>query len=410
MKKIVLIALALAAAVACEKNDGDERHSKRVDITLTKAQESYVEAANNLGLEMLDSKIQSEKNAFIFSPLSTQISLGMLSAGADGETADQINNTLGFAEDAEGTMQYLTSLCQQLKAMDAKTDFNISNSLLINTQFEDNILPEYGNVISDFDDAMVFESDFGENGPLADEVNSWSRKHTNGHIPEVISPEKIKKEAASYIINALYFKSKWEMPFEEGNTRDKQFTDSEGAVREVPMMNLSEDVKYFENGDLQAIELPYGNGAFSYTAILPRRGLDLADITTQLKDGLYRQITEQLLEARVDVSLPKYEQDASIDIAPIVSRLGLTLPFSDDANFGKMLRDYRGFSVTDFSQKVYFSLDESGAEATVIHKSEVSEVATPPADIDRVFIADHPFIYLVSETSSDTILFIGLYN
>ncbi|MEE3431015.1 MAG: serpin family protein, partial [Candidatus Cryptobacteroides sp.] len=89
MKKIVLIALALAAAVACEKNDGDERHSKRVDITLTKAQESYVEAANNLGLEMLDSKIQSEKNAFIFSPLSTQISLGMLSAGADGETADQ---------------------------------------------------------------------------------------------------------------------------------------------------------------------------------------------------------------------------------------------------------------------------------------------------------------------------------
>ena len=123
-----------------------------------------------------------------------------------------------------------------------------------------------------------------------------------------------------------------------------------------------------------------------------------------------RQITEQLLEARVDVSLPKYEQDASIDIAPIVSRLGLTLPFSDDANFGKMLRDYSGFRVTDFSQKVYFSLDESGAEAKVIHKSEVSEVATPPADIDRVFIADHPFIYLVSETSSDTILFIGLYN
>lgn len=403
----------LLLSTSCDKSDVDSRHELREDLVLTKSQEKYVQAGNQFGFRLLNSSLQQEEEACLLSPLSAQIALGMLSAGASGDTEKQLVSALGFSEDAEGTMAYLSSLCGQLKNMDRKTDFDLANLLLLNSLRAGRVLPSYTEAVSSYADAKVDIRDFvSESEAIAKDVNVWSDKHTKGRIPKLVEPGTFTFSQVSHIINALYFKSQWSKPFKEEDTKPANFTSLNGNKASVPMMHQTEKFDYYEDSDLQALTMEYGNGAFSYTAILPKTGTSIGAVAGELENGLFQKISEQSSEQKVVVSLPKYEQEFTVDMIPLCQSLGLTLPFGEKADFSRMIQSNDVVRVTAFEQKLFISVDEFCAEASAVSRIEIDGGTAPPpgASHDIFFNANHPFIYLVSETSSQTVLFVGLFD
>lgn len=418
MKKISsnfgALSIAVLLLAACNSEDEDNRNVKRQDIVLTKAQTEYVESGNELGLELLANQFKENNGACLISPLSSQIALGMLAPGAAGETQDQIVSTLGFGDDATATIQYLSTLTKQLKEADRKTDLEVSNMLLTNTAGSTSIKQDYIDLVSEYSDAELYSANFFEDrDQIIDKVNSWSSKHTGGRIPALMSENDLNELAKGYIINALYFKSKWSSPFSKEETKNDKFTYLDGKEDRIPMMHKTSDFSYYEDDDLQALQMDYGNGAFAYTAILPKDAEDLEDILDQLSEDLYEEILSSSSTCKVSVSLPKYKREVTVNMIPLYISAGLTLPFTKEADLSNMLeKKDKGYYVTDFTQKVYIDVDESGAEAAATSKLEIGYVTAPPVDVTKpkVFKADHPFVYLITETSTGTILFAGIYN
>ena len=233
MKKISsnfgALSIAVLLLAACNSEDEDNRNVKRQDIVLTKAQTEYVESGNELGLELLANQFKENNGACLISPLSSQIALGMLAPGAAGETQDQIVSTLGFGDDATATIQYLSTLTKQLKEADRKTDLEVSNMLLTNTAGSTSIKQDYIDLVSEYSDAELYSANFFEDrDQIIDKVNSWSSKHTGGRIPALMSENDLNELAKGYIINALYFKSKWSSPFSKEETKNDKFTYLDG--------------------------------------------------------------------------------------------------------------------------------------------------------------------------------------
>ena len=246
---------------------------------------------------------------------------------------------------------------------------------------------------------------------LVNEINSWSNQHTNGHIPQLLEPEDIRADVVSCLMNALYFNSQWAVPFKKENTRQDDFTSTDGAVRRVPMMFQKKTHLYYENDELQAVTLGYGNGAFCFTTILPKDGVSVLKIVEELKDGLFGAINNLASYETVAVSLPAFENVFTVDMIPLCSSFGLTSAFDElNADFSKMI-SLNGVYVSSFKQKLFIRVNEQGAEASAVTHVETSEVTGPEEELPwKEFKANHPFLYVISETSSQTILLTGLFS
>ena len=421
MKRNVCL-LVLSLLISCTKL-GDNRHVEREDLVLTKAQAGFVSYGNDFGLNLLKNQEDLDYRNLILSPLSTQISIGMLLPGARGETAGEMVSALGFGQDAEETIQYLSTLSDQLKSMDKKTDFRISNALVINSSSHVKILPSYQQTLSEFADAEVFSGNFRSES-LVSEVNKWSSRNTDGMIPVLIdSKNPLSGSAVAILLNALCFKSTWDKPFNNRLTLDAYFQTTDGVPVRLPMMNMQDYFRYYDDDRLQALQMDYGNGAFVFTIILPREGVLLSDILAELDDATLRSFNASFQEMEVSVRIPKYKIEYSVDLIPMLKAAGIQRAFEPSissgpdeivsgADFGNMVSPSGGVFVSEVLQKASFKLDEDGTEAAAI--TEVEIAATAPADGSssrhKVFWANHPFLYMISERSSQAILFVGTFT
>lgn len=159
--------------------------------------------------------------------------------------------------------------------------------------------------------------------------------------------------------------------------------------------------------------MDYGNGAFCYTAILPDDMADLPAVCGQLADGLLEEIQDNSNPVTVEVSIPKYKTEMTVDMKELCKAMGLTIPFDvDKANFGNMMSSDRRVAVTAFTQLLSINVDESGSEAAAVSKGELGQPTAGEEEKEeyKVFKADHPFVYAIYETSSGALLFMGIFG
>ena len=416
MKNRLFPALCMLASclLSCSKVEPDPRHEDKVDILLTKSETEYVRSGNMLGARMLDRLQERHGGSFLISPLSTQIALGLMAAGADGETQEEVVSFLGFGDDAQSTIQYLSSLSGQLKLADRKSDLQLSNLIMLNKDFGSEFRPGYKEYISSFPEAELMSFNFRkEHDEAARKANEWSSRQTAGMIPELMTAEELQKNPVAYVVNALYFKSSWTKPFKKENTRTEEFTCLDRTSRRTPMMNQRDVFRYYEKDGIKALHMDYGNGAFCYTAILPDDMADLPAVCGQLADGLLEEIQDNSNPVTVEVSIPKYKTEMTVDMKELCKAMGLTRPFDvDKANFGNMMSSDRRVAVTAFTQLLSINVDESGSEAAAVSKGELGQPTAGEEEKEeyKVFKADHPFVYAIYETSSGALLFMGIFG
>ena len=402
---IAAAAAMLMLSQSCEKpglDDSGNNPYKALELTTKSAE--FAREGNTFAFDFLDRINTAEEGDFILSPLSMQFLLGMLLDGAQNGTADEICKVLGYgAGEMDAVNEYCLSMMQQLPSLDKKTKLSIANAIFVNKQYS--LKDSYKSTVGKYYMAEVANLDFFDGAGALKTINGWCNKQTNGMIPKVL--DEVTPDILAYLLNALYFKSQWKEKFPKSNTVNETFTAEGGATKKVPMMKNNKSFLYQDNDDFRVVRLPYGNGAFNMLVILPQSGKTIAEVTSALKDFDWNGFLSGMVSCDVDLWLPKFETKYSKELNEILSDMGMPSSFSSAADF-KAMSD-AAMCLSFVKQDAVIKVDEEGTEAAAVSIAGMKATSAGPGE-HIVFHADHPFLYLITESSTGAILFAGKYS
>ncbi len=404
MKNLVSVfAAAAIALVAASCNPAVNNPYKAMEIP-TKATE-FVEKGHDFSLEFVDRINDFEKKDFIVSPMSMQFLLGMILNGAQGATADEICDVLGYgAGEIEDVNQFCQSMLEQLPKLDKQTTLSIANAIFVDEGWP--LLDSYKSTVGKAYNAKLSNLDFSKGAASAKVINRWCSDQTHGMIDKVL--ETTDPAMLCYLLNALYFKSQWKEKFNKSNTAEETFTDEAGNKSTVKMMKQNESFSYQHNDVFKIVRMPYGNGAFSMVALLPQEGKTIADALDEIKESGWRETLLSMVHCDVDLWLPRFETKYHINLNDILSDMGMPTSFTNSADF-KAMSDY-ALKLSFVQQDAVIKVDEEGTEAAAISMAGMMKDAAAAPGERVVFHADHPFLYFITEASTGAILFAGRYS
>lgn len=386
-------------------------------VALTDTQKGYVHEGNKMAFRFL--KQMYDGKDMVCSPLSLQYALAMTANGASGETLQEIIDFLGYGSDGiEALNEYSKSLLEQLPAVDLSVDIRLADALLVNNIFH--LLPAFRNKVATNYYAAVENMSFQNPNRVANRINNWANRSTNGFIDKLISAEEISPTAAAFLMNALYFKAKWagsesDPMFRESSTTDDKFTMADGTEKQVKMMRNMRHHSYAEMDGYKVLALPYAGGKYFMYVLLPD-GNDLGGMIDKLQDTPWSSIASSFKrDAEVYVKLPKFDIEDKFNLNEKLEGLGVRKAFQPGAaEFDSMFdSEAEKFFIGKVIQKAKISVAEWGTEAAAVTVVMMGATAIAPGHEEpkRVyFYADHPFVFLIGEATSGTILFEGAYT
>jgi serpin B len=321
--------------------------------------------------------------------------------GANGATRDSMARTLEFAgltqQDINKSYKSLITL---LKGIDPKVVFQIANSIWYRPDLR--VEQAFKDVNMEYFNAEINSIDFGSATAPAT-INGWVDRNTNGKIKEIV-PDPIPRDMVMYLINAIYFKGTWTYRFDPAYTRDDVFTLPTGSTVPCKMMSMKSTLKYAENDQCQVLDLPYGDAGFSMTIVLPKKGTSIDDFTGKLTQQQWNLWLGSLEKKEGDVYLPKFKLEYSKKLNDALKAMGMTLAFTPGfADFTKI--DTRGgLFISEVQHKTFVQVDEEGTEAAAVTSVGVGRTSIGDNFVMRV---DRPFIFVIRENNTGTILFLG---
>lgn len=398
----------MAAVSACSSGPtapgGPPPEITRLPRALTVAEGAIVSAGNRFAFDLLRQVQGAAPDSSLFlSPLSASMALGMALAGSDGETFAQMREMLGFPglgrEEIGAAYKGLISL---LRGLDPGVQFEIGNSVWIREEFP--VQRSFLDFVADRFDARAQTLDFASPA-AAGVINQWVSQRTRGRIPSIVEPP-IDPLTVMFLINAIHFKGDWRERFDRGRTRAEPFHGIAGSAP-VPLMQRTGKLRYTETDDLQVVEVPYGGDAFAMTVLLPRGGMDLKRVVAELDEPRFQALVATLTVREVELFLPRFRMEYHRTLNDDLKTLGMTHAFDPErADFTRIHPAARelGLHVTSVIQKTFVQVDEEGTEAAAATSVEVGIVSMPVRPVVRV---DRPFLFVLRERLSGTVLFVG---
>lgn len=361
---------------------------------------AFVGSMNQVGFELFDRLPRDERGNACASPLSVLSALGMVAAGARGETAAEMDAALAFS--GEGTHVRFQALLSRLVGGGVRREHELAIANHLWVRKGSPVAPDFEELTRRCYGAGVTPLDFGDPFGAADAINGWCRQATRGLIRDIVSPPPAN--TALVLTNAVYFRAKWPDTFDPADTRPAPFSTAPGVSRLVPTMHATRELGYAELPGLQAVELRY-RGDASMLVLLPAQpGSEVA-----LDAALYDRVLRALEPRQVSLALPKFKLEAGYQLEPVLQAMGVAAAFEPlRANFQGLTRAEARLSVGAVSHKATVETDETGSEAAAATAVEVgtSSVPTLPEKPVR-FAADHPFLFLIRHRPTGTVLFIG---
>ncbi|WP_229216068.1 serpin family protein [Dyadobacter frigoris] len=338
-----------------------------------------------------------EANLFV-SPLSLHIALGMLLNGAENETAAEILKTLKMegVSLADLNDAYKT-LLNDMPVADSKVTLGLANSVWYKNTFQ--VETDFKNVLNQSFNAEVTGLEF--NDAAKDKINQWASDKTNGKIKKVL--DKISPNDRMFLLNALYFKGNWAKQFNSNNTSDKLFYLSNGLAKYVKMMSVESEFVVNYSEKYTAVRLPYGNGQYEMTIIVPQKDIVINDIIDSFTSEEWTGLRTNESKTKVTVGLPRLTLDYGKRLDTTLVNMGIIKAFTSAADL-KKINKTEEISVAFVKQNTYLGIDEKGTEAAAVTTIGIGLTSAGPS---KEIICNHPFGIIISEKTSNTILFMG---
>ena len=419
-KLFTIISLAVAFNLCgCSDNSENGENTvtrlvaKRKEIPLTHEQKALVKRNNDFAFNLFRNynTTGEEKGDNVISPLGATFLLGMINAGAINETCEEITTALGFGgQTAETVNDFCKTFMENAPKADTGVTLNIANLLVSN---KNSVVEEdYKESIKKAYQAEVFSMDFADKNSLKF-INNWCNEKTKGCIPSIL--DELNPNAIAYLLNAIYFKGKWTYGFEEKNTHSEPFKQLSGKTKSVDMMYQKAVVLAYTDEAFNMIILPFSAGAYTMSILLPNEGFSTYDVINQLSSNTWESILNSAYSPQIttnaEIKLPRFRTATDFDMIPTLEQTGIHRIF--DSNLSQLDKIGKNTFISMMKQKSYIEVNEKGAEMASVSVAGMDMNAAGPIEIKErnlQFFADHPFVYIVSETSTGAVFFIGTYQ
>jgi len=395
------IALAVACSGATEPRPQPSPVLEALPRALSAGEQKIIAANNEFSFSLFRQlgAAESDSNVFV-SPLSASMALGMAMTGASGTTFDEMRATLGFGTTSESEIdQGYKSLITLLRGLDPGVDFRIANSIWTREGFP--VTPAFLDAGRTWFDAQAASLDFAS--PTAvKSINDWVSTATAGKIPTIL--DQIKSDEVMFLINAIYFKGSWRAKFDPALTIDAPF---HGIAGDQPMklMHREGTIRYMQTPAFSAVDLPYGNSAYSMSVVLPNVGQSVDAVLASLRTDTWSAWTTQFQDAELDLHLPRLALTWERMLIPDLQALGMRAAFqAGGADFSRISPLGDRLFISTVKQKTYVNVNEEGTEAAAVTNVGISLTSAP---LRTQFRVDRPYVFVIRERLSGTILFLG---
>ena len=348
------------------KNDDQKEEMEELEsLILTRAQMNQVSVSNDFAFRLAQATMQGNTSE-VLSPLSVAYVVGMLANGVSEKTLGEVTAAMGMDNMTLSEINdYFELMLKDLPRLDLSSELLQSNAIFVNRDYS--LLDDYVNTVGKTYSADFTSLDFRLDSSV-DYINLWASDHTKGMIDEVVN----------YLNPAA-------------NTKDEAF--GKGG-KQVPMMHLEAQLKYASNEYCQLLQMPYGNGAFQMTVLLPNEGISTTELMGMMNDKQFNNMLYGLSRCKTDVKIPRFETSCKLGLNDALKKIGLSSLYSPEERYDKMSMEK--LVLEKVAQTARIRVDEEGSEAAAVTHWEATSSGKEQEVKNAVFHANRPFIYLIS--------------
>jgi serine protease inhibitor len=387
--------------ISCHKSPAPNYPTEPVAINLTADQVSLIDSENSFAIDIFKKVIDnsSESENVIISPLSVSSALSMTLNGASGATRDAMLTALrqnGLTPEIINNAY--KDLTDALLKVDPRVLITIANSVWTENNFV--VKKPFTDILTQYYDAEAKSFDISD--PLVpSQINSWIESKTKGLIKNMI--DQLDSRTVMLLINAIYFKGMWQSQFEKGKTVQGSFYKSDGTISEVPLMKQTADFKVYKGEGFTLAEFPYGQGNFVMDVILPDDNNGIKNLMPLINDTSLKNWINLMHTNNIELTFPRFKYVYKKELKDILSDMGMGVAFTDNADFS---------NISDISLQLSFVLhqamietNEEGTEAAAATVVGIITTSMPAGPY--ILNIDHSFLYIIRETTTNSILFMG---
>jgi serine protease inhibitor len=395
---LLLLAFGLAVAVQAA---GEPVPRSREQMS------ALVDGNSSFAVDLYQRLRTSEGNLF-FSPYSISTALALAYGGAHGQTEKQIAKAAHFDLDQNALHPAFGALQRRLSVLQERADFKLVTANSLWPQQGYRFLDTYFTLAKEHYAVFITPMDYVNARETARKhINLWVEDKTEKKVKDLIPENMLDNLTRLVLVNAVYFKSAWMGEFDVKRTKDSRFVLSANQKVTVPLMTQMTMADYAETQDAQILFLPYSLDVASLVVLLPKK----VDGIRQLEDDLtvenLKQWREQAHTHEVKVSLPRFKVRSQFALGDVLEAMGMTDAFHYPAADFSGIADTRELSIGAVVHEAFVEVNEKGTEAAAATEIGFLDGGSPQAGPLVVFRADHPFLFLIQDTETGTILFLG---
>jgi serpin B len=353
-------------------------------------------------------KLRQQKGNLFLSPFNVSTALAMTSTGARGQTLAQMEKALHLPEQERlhpGLSALLRGLTRPTGRAGGERAFQLHVANAVWAQKDHPFLPEFAAALDGYYQAAPREVDFHEDaGGAQKAMNAWVAEQTRGYIKKM--PVKLDGRTRMVLASAIYFQGTWQRAFDPRKTKTGPFrTGRNGSVR-VPLMHQAATFGYHADRNVQVLEMPYRGDRLSMVVLLPAKPDGLAALEKRLGPALVKDWLGRLKQRVVDLTLPRFKVESTFELAGPLAALGMGDAFTSGADFSGMDGTSDLF-LSAVAHKAVVEVEERGTTAAAVTAVNVSKRTVPVPPELVFFKADRPFLFLIRDRQSDSVLFLG---
>jgi serpin B len=410
LSALLIFGLASCATPAVSANEIKSDKPRDTSPVVSGPDEAALVDGNSEFAWNLYQSLKAEEGNLFYSPYSISLALAMTYAGAKGETAQQMADTLHFTLSQTALHPAFNKLALELASRGEGAQgkdgegfkLNVVNAIWGQKDYQ--FVQSFLDLLAINYGAGLRVLDFINNpSGSRDTINQWVSDQTAGKIKDLIPEGSITPLTRLVLTNAVYFNAAWQTPFEPSMTKPGKFHLIDGSEVTVDMMHNTDSFGYVKSGNVLGVELPYDGRELSMVILTNVDG-NFSDFENELTFSAVKDIIDNLQYKEVNLTMPKFEFDSEFGLKPTLESMGMKLPFLDTADFTGISTE-SDLHIDDVVHKAFISVDESGTEAAAATGVVVGTTSVP-AEI-KVVTLDQPFVFLIRDIQTSTILFIG---
>jgi serpin B len=365
--------------------------------------QTVVRANNDFAFDLYARLREKEGNLF-YSPYSISTALAMAYGGAGGETAEQMARVLHFSLDPQRLHPAMAELIREINGHGLPRDYQLNAAQSLWGDNGLSVRPDFTNLLQANYGARLRPVNFSSNPDEARrQINRWVKERTHDKIKELLHKEDIDPLTRMVLVNAIYFKAAWHKPFRVELTEKDGAFHAAGKKVKAALMHQTEEFKYAEGDGYQAVELPYEGGDLSMVVLLPLEKDGLGKLEQSLTAAKLDACLGKLEVRQAEVTLPRFRVEARFDLAEQLQALGMPLAFSPAADFSGISSEK--LRISKVIHQAFVDVNEEGTEAAAATAVILSRPAPPVSSV--TFRADHPFLFLLRDNRTGSVLFLG---